>query len=44
MQGDEPTVDPKDVKKIINAKIRYPNHVICGYCDIKFMRRKNEES
>ena len=31
VQGDEPTINPKDIKKIINAKIRYPNHVICGY-------------
>ena len=31
VQGDEPLVNPKDIKKIINAKKRYPNHVICGY-------------
>ena len=31
VQGDEPTINPKDIRKIINAKIRYPNHVICGY-------------
>tara|TARA_B100000700_G_scaffold259361_1_gene294142 strand:- start:322 stop:1056 length:735 start_codon:yes stop_codon:yes gene_type:complete len=31
VQGDEPTINPKDIKKIINAKIKYPNHVICGY-------------
>ena len=31
VQGDEPTIDPKDIKKIIKAKIKYPNHVICGY-------------
>ena len=31
VQGDEPTIEPKDIKKIIKAKIKYPNHVICGY-------------
>ena len=31
VQGDEPTINPKDIKKIIKAKIKYPNHVICGY-------------
>ena len=31
VQGDEPTISPKDIKKIILAKIKYPNHVICGY-------------
>ena len=31
VQGDEPTIDPKDIKKIIQAKIKYPGHVICGY-------------
>ena len=31
VQGDEPTINPSDIKKIIKAKIKYPNHVICGY-------------
>ena len=31
VQGDEPTINPNDIKKIINAKIKFPNHVICGY-------------
>ena len=31
VQGDEPTISPKDIKKIIKAKIKHPNHVICGY-------------
>ena len=31
VQGDEPTINPKDIKKILKAKIKYPNHVICGY-------------
>ena len=31
VQGDEPTIDPNDIKKIISAKIKYPNYVICGY-------------
>lgn len=31
VQGDEPTINPRDVRKIINAKKKFPNHVICGY-------------
>ena len=31
VQGDEPTINPNDIKKIINAKIKFPNYVICGY-------------
>ena len=31
VQGDEPTISPKDIKKIIKAKLKNPNHVICGY-------------
>lgn len=31
VQGDEPTINPRDIKSIIKAKIKYPNHVICGY-------------
>ena len=31
VQGDEPTINPNDIKKIINKKKKYPNHVICGY-------------
>ena len=31
VQGDEPTINPRDIKKIIKAKAKYPDHVICGY-------------
>ena len=31
VQGDEPTIDPSDIIKVINAKKKFPNHVICGY-------------
>ena len=31
VQGDEPTIKPNDIRKIISAKIKFPNHVICGY-------------
>ena len=34
VQGDEPLVKPQDIKKIIDKKIEYPNHVICGYTEI----------
>jgi len=31
VQGDEPTINPKDIKKVIETKKRFPNHVVCGY-------------
>ncbi len=31
VQGDEPLIKANDIKKIISAKIKYPNFVICGY-------------
>ena len=31
VQGDEPTINPVDIKKVIYAKKKFPNHVICGY-------------
>ena len=31
VQGDEPLVSPKDIKAVISAKQKFPNHVICGY-------------
>lgn len=34
VQGDEPTIRPGDIKKIIRSKIKFPNHVICGYDEI----------
>ena len=34
VQGDEPTIKAKDIKKIISAKIKFPNHVVCGYTNL----------
>jgi 3-deoxy-manno-octulosonate cytidylyltransferase (CMP-KDO synthetase) len=34
VQGDEPIINSLDIKKIINAKIKFPNHVICGFNEI----------
>lgn len=31
VQGDEPTINPEDIRKIIRAKKKFPNHVICGF-------------
>jgi 3-deoxy-manno-octulosonate cytidylyltransferase (CMP-KDO synthetase) len=42
VQGDEPLVNPKDIRAIIKAKIKFPNHVICGYDKIhKLQNPKN---
>lgn len=35
VQGDEPLINPKDIKKIINTKKKYFNSVINGYSEIK---------
>ena len=35
VQGDEPLIDPKDIKKIIKSKIQNPNYIIKGYSIIK---------
>lgn len=35
VQGDEPLVDPKDVKKILEAKLKNPNSIINGFCWIE---------
>lgn len=34
VQGDEPLLDPNDIISIINAKKKYPDEVINGYCEI----------
>ena len=34
VQGDEPMVDPIDISKIVETKLRYPDHVINGMCPI----------
>ena len=34
VQGDEPLVNPKDIKRIIKEKEKYPNEIINGYTKI----------
>ena len=34
VQGDEPLLNPADILSIIEAKKKYPNEVINGYCKI----------
>ena len=41
VQGDEPLIKTSDIKKIIQAKKKYPNHVICGYTYIKYAEAKS---
>lgn len=35
VQGDEPTINPRDIMKVIKAKLKNPNHIICGYDKIQ---------
>ena len=39
VQGDEPLIFFDDIKKVIEAKKKFPKHVSCGYCNLK-----NDES
>ena len=41
VQGDEPTINPKDIRKVINAKLKHPNHVVCGYDKIHKFENPN---
>ncbi len=34
VQGDEPIIKGSDIKKVISAKARFPNHVICAYTNL----------
>jgi 3-deoxy-manno-octulosonate cytidylyltransferase (CMP-KDO synthetase) len=40
VQGDEPLILPKDIKKILDAKIKNKDRIICGFSTIK----KNEDA
>lgn len=44
VQGDEPLINPLDVKKIINAKKKFPHHVICGYTKIRSSENPNNRN
>ena len=35
VQGDEPLIKTKDIKKIIQAKIKFPKKIICGFSSLK---------
>ena len=39
VQGDEPLVSPKDIKAVLNAKVKNKDKIICGFSKIK----KNED-
>ena len=42
VQGDEPTIEADDIKKIIKEKKKFPNAVICGYTKVKYYIAKNK--
>lgn len=35
VQGDEPLINSNDIKKIINVKKKFQNHIICGYSNLR---------
>ena len=41
VQGDEPLIKSSDIKKIIKAKKKFKNHVICGYTKVKYKDAKS---
>ncbi len=42
VQGDEPLIKSRDIKKVISSKIKFPNHVICGYSNL--LKNENEKN
>jgi len=34
VQGDEPLIDPSDIKKIIEVKKKNFSDIVCGYCEL----------
>lgn len=44
VQGDEPLINPLDIRKIMNAKKKFPNHVICGYTKINRTESSNNRN
>jgi 3-deoxy-manno-octulosonate cytidylyltransferase (CMP-KDO synthetase) len=44
VQGDEPLINPSDIKKIINAKKKFPNHVICGYAKVSALENSQNRN
>lgn len=44
VQGDEPLVNPNDIKRVIDAKKKYPNDVINCYTDIKENEDPNDKN
>jgi len=34
VQGDEPLLNPNDIRKILSVKQKYPNEIINGYCKV----------
>ncbi len=44
VQGDEPLVSYKDVQKIIKAKKKYKNHIICGFTKLNHDENENNKN
>tara|TARA_Y100000591_G_scaffold323690_1_gene341916 strand:+ start:251 stop:979 length:729 start_codon:yes stop_codon:yes gene_type:complete len=44
VQGDEPLINPLDIKKIINAKKKFPSHVICGFTNVTSSENSNNRN
>jgi len=41
VQGDEPLIKFQDIKKILQAKKKYPNYIICGYAKLNSDENEN---
>ena len=44
VQGDEPLINQRDIKKIIEAKKKFPDHIICGYSYLKKDENANNKN
>ena len=44
VQGDEPTINPRDIMRVVKAKLKNPNYIICGYSEIQKLENPNNKN
>ncbi len=44
VQGDEPLINPQDIKKVIDQKKKKMSHVVCAYCELRRDENSNRRT
>lgn len=44
VQGDEPLINPQDIKKVIDQKKKKMSHVVCAYCELRGDENSNRRT